>query len=151
FNLYGTVLICPLSRGNTTINSTDPLSPPLINPCFFSHPQDLTVMRHAVAGARRFPAAPVWDDYILGIFTNITDLEGSIRNGARTTHHPVGTASMSARDADWGVVDADLKLKEAAGVRVVDASVLPYVPAGHTQAAVYAIAERAADLIKEQR
>ncbi|PBK65506.1 hypothetical protein ARMSODRAFT_869047, partial [Armillaria solidipes] len=55
---------------------------------------------------------------------------------------------MSARDADWGVVDPDLKLKKAAGVRVVDASVLPYVPAGHTQAAVYAIAERAASLIK---
>ncbi len=81
-------------------------------------------MRHAVAGAQRFLSAPVWDDYVLGMFTNITDLEGSIRNGARTTHHPVGTASMSVRDADWGVVDPNLKLKKVAGVRIVDASVL---------------------------
>ncbi|KAK0222755.1 aryl-alcohol oxidase precursor [Armillaria nabsnona] len=128
------------SAGTSRSNSTDLLSPPLINPGFFSHPQDLTVMRHAVAGARRFLSAPVWDDYVLGMFTNITDLEGSVRNEAKTTPHPVGTAR---------VVDPDLKLKKAAGVRVVDASILPFVPAGHTQAAVYAIADRAADLIKE--
>ncbi|KAK0196131.1 aryl-alcohol oxidase [Armillaria mellea] len=145
----GIILICPLSRGNITINGTDPLSPPLINPNFLSHPQDMTVMQHGLAGAQRFLSAPVWDDYVLGISTNITDLEGSIRNAAGSTYHPVSTASMSARDADWGVVDPDLKLKKAVGVRIVDASVLPYVPAGHTQAAVYAIAERAADLIKE--
>ncbi|PBK84346.1 alcohol oxidase [Armillaria gallica] len=127
------------------------LSPPLINPNFLSHPQDMTVMQHGLAGAQRFLSAPVWEDYVLGISTNITDLEGSIRNAARSIYHPVSTASMSARDADWGVVDPDLKLKKAVGVRVVDASVLPYVPAGHTQAAVYAIAERAADLIRKSR
>ncbi|KAK0212181.1 aryl-alcohol oxidase [Desarmillaria ectypa] len=147
----GVILICPLSRGNITINGTNPLSPPLINPNFLSHPQDMTVMQRGVAGAQRFLTAPVWNDYVLGMSTNITDLEGSIRNGAGTTHHSVSTSSMSARDADWGVVDPDLKLKKAVGVRVVDASVLPYVPAGHTQAAVYAIAERAADLIKKSR
>ncbi|KAK0222786.1 aryl-alcohol oxidase [Armillaria nabsnona] len=145
------ILICPLSRGNITINGTDPLSPPLINPNFLSHPQDMTVMQQGLAGVQRFLSAPVWEDYVLGISTNITDLEGSIRNAAGSTYHPVSTASMSARDADWGVVDPDLKLKKVAGVRVVDASVLPYVPAGHMQAAVYAIAERAADLIKKSR
>ncbi len=135
------ILICPLSRtsvssfpslinfnfflgGNITINGTDPLSPPLINPNFLSHPQDMTVMQHGLAGAQRFLSAPVWEDYVLGISTNITDLEGSIRNAAGSTYHPVSTASMSARDADWGVVDPDLKLKKAVGVRVVDASVL---------------------------
>ncbi|KAG7450008.1 aryl-alcohol oxidase precursor [Guyanagaster necrorhizus] len=147
----GVIVICPLSRGNITINGTDPLSPPLINPNFFSHPQDMTIMQHAIAGAQQFLTAPVWDDYVLGISTNITDLEESIRNGAGTTYHPVSTASMSACDADWGVVNPDLKLKKVAGVRVVDASVLPYIPAGHSQAAVYAVAERAADLIKESR
>ncbi|PBK63865.1 hypothetical protein ARMSODRAFT_962604 [Armillaria solidipes] len=55
---------------------------------------------------------------------------------------------MSPADASWGVVNPDLKLKGAKGVRIVDASVLPLVPSGHTQVPVYIIAERAADLIK---
>ncbi|TFK37486.1 glucose-methanol-choline oxidoreductase [Crucibulum laeve] len=56
---------------------------------------------------------------------------------------------MSARDANYGVVDPDLLVKGVEGLRIVDASILPIVPAAHTQAATYAIAERAADLIKE--
>ncbi|KAK0471536.1 aryl-alcohol oxidase precursor [Armillaria novae-zelandiae] len=148
---YFTALIntlCPLSRGNVTINSTNPLSPPVINPNTLSHEQDLVSMKHAIRGAQRFAAAPVWADYILELYTDLGNLEESIRAQARPAGHSVGTASMSPPNAHWGVVDPDLKLKRAKGVRVVDASVLPYVPAGHPQAAVYAIAERAADLIK---
>ncbi|KAK0226678.1 alcohol oxidase [Armillaria fumosa] len=141
-------ILCTLSYGNVTINSTNPFSPPVINPNTLSHEQDLVLMQQAVEGAQRFTAAPVWADYILELVTDIRDLEGSIRSKASLGGHSVGTASMSPPDAHWGVVDPDLKLKQARGVRVVDASVLPYVPAGHTQAAVYAVAERAADLIK---
>ncbi|KAK0196138.1 pyranose dehydrogenase [Armillaria mellea] len=140
-------VLCPLSYGNVTINSTNPLSPPVINPNTFSHEQDLLLMQQAVVGAQRFTAAPVWADYILDLVTDITDLEGSIRSRATPGGHSVGTASMSPPNAHWGVIDPDLRLKQVRGVRVVDASVLPYVPAGHTQAAVYAVAERAADLI----
>ncbi|PBK82247.1 alcohol oxidase [Armillaria gallica] len=143
-------ILCPLSYGNVTINSTNPLSPPVINPNTLSHEQDLVLMQQAVRGAQRFTAAPVWADYILGLVTDITDLEGSIRSRATPGGHSVGTASMSPPGAHWGVVDPDLRLKRARGVRVVDASVLPYLPAGHTQAPVYAVAERAADLIKER-
>ncbi|KAK0212183.1 aryl-alcohol oxidase precursor [Desarmillaria ectypa] len=142
------VLVCPLSRGSVTINSTNHLAPPLINPNFLSHPQDMTVMQYAVQKGLKFVTAPVWGDYVLALSTNITDLEGTIRNEAVTTNHPVGTASMSPRNASWGVVDPDLKLKHAVGVMIMDASVLPFVPAGHTQAPLYAFAERAADLIK---
>ncbi|KAK0459149.1 aryl-alcohol-oxidase from pleurotus Eryingii [Desarmillaria tabescens] len=142
------VLLCPLSRGSVTINSTNPLNPPLINPNFFSHLQDIIAMQYAVEGAQRFTSAPVWKDYIIALTTNITDLEDSIRNEAGSTDHQVSTASMSPFDADWGAVDPDLRLKKAMGVRVVDASVLPFIPAAHAQAAVYVIAERAADLIK---
>ncbi|KAK0448896.1 alcohol oxidase [Desarmillaria tabescens] len=141
-------ILCPLSRGNVTVNSTNPLSPPVINPNVLTHAQDLMQMKHAIGGAQRFAAAPVWADYILELSVDIGDLEGSIRTQARPAGHSVGTASMSPLHAHWGVVDPDLKLKRAKGVRIVDASVLPYVPAAHTQAPVYAVAERAADLIK---
>lgn len=144
-------ILCPLSRGSVTINSTNPLSPPVIDPNTLSHRQDLVSMKHAIGGAQRFAAAPVWTDYILALYTNISDLEESIRAQGRLSGHSVGTASMSPPNANWGVVDPDLRLKRARGVRVVDASVLPYVPAGHTQAPVYAVAERAADLIKERK
>ncbi|KAK0493179.1 aryl-alcohol oxidase precursor [Armillaria luteobubalina] len=142
------VMLCPLSRGNVTISSANPFDPPLINPNYLSHPQDLEALEHAVEGAQRFVSAPVWKDYIIELTTDITDLEETIRDIAVPTDHPVGTASMSPAGADWGVVDPDLRLKRAAGVRIVDASVLPFIPAAHTQAAVYAFAERAADLIK---
>ena len=107
----------------------------------------------------------------MGSLANATTddlLDEFIRNNAGTAAHPVGTASMSSRNASYGVVDPDLKVKGVAGLRIVDASVLvrltiflfsvvffsdveqPFVPSGHTQAAVYAFAERAADLIKAE-
>ncbi|KAK0190281.1 aryl-alcohol-oxidase from pleurotus Eryingii [Armillaria mellea] len=139
-------VLCPLSRGYVTVNTSNPLDPPLIDPNYFSHPQDLAVMKYAIESAKRFVNAAAWDGYILEIATNTTD--DDIRSGASSVYHSVGTASMSPVGADWGVVDPDLRMKHATGVRIVDASVLPFVPAGHTQAPVYIFAERAADLIK---
>ncbi|KAK0471716.1 aryl-alcohol oxidase precursor [Armillaria novae-zelandiae] len=147
FFSIGIAGLCPLSRGKITINSTNPLDPPLINPNYFSHPQDIAIMQYAVESAKKFVTAAAWDGYILGATANIT--ENVLRNGVGTVFHPVGTASMSPADASWGVVNPDLKLKGAKGVRIVDASVLPLIPSGHTQVPVYIIAERAADLIKE--
>ncbi|KAK0460465.1 aryl-alcohol-oxidase from pleurotus Eryingii [Desarmillaria tabescens] len=138
--------ICPLSRGNIIVNSTNPMDPPLINPNYFSHAQDLAIMQFAAESAKKFVTAVVWNNYILSVTANTT--EDDIRNGASSAFHPVGTASMSPADANWGVVNPDLKLKGVKGVRIVDASILPFVPAAHTQVPVYLIAERAADLIK---
>ncbi|KAK0472980.1 alcohol oxidase [Armillaria novae-zelandiae] len=143
-----TVVLCPLSRGSVTINNTNPLSPPVIDPAFFTHPQDIQVMRSAVAKAQDFVKGPAWDGHIIRLVTNTTD--NDIRNGITSIYHPLSTASMSPKGADWGVVDPDLVLKKVQGVSIVDASVLPRPPAGHTQAAVYFIAERGADLIKKR-
>ncbi|KAK0199342.1 alcohol oxidase [Desarmillaria ectypa] len=126
-----TVVLCPLSRGSVSINSTNPLGPPLIDPNYLSHQQDLATMQYAITSAQKFVAAPVWEGYILGIATNTT--EDDIRDGVASIFHPIGTASMSPPHADWGVVNPDLRLKGAKGVRVVDASVLPFLPAAHTQ------------------
>ncbi|SJL09360.1 uncharacterized protein ARMOST_12738 [Armillaria ostoyae] len=139
-------VLCPLSRGNVTIGSANPLEPPLINPNYLSHQQDLAIMQYAITSAQKFVTGPVWEGYILGIATNTT--EADIRGGVASLDHSMGTATMSPPDADWGVVDPNLKLKGAKGVRIVDASIFPFLPAAHPQVAVYAIAERAADIIR---
>ncbi|KAK0224244.1 aryl-alcohol oxidase precursor [Armillaria fumosa] len=146
FFSVGVATICPLSRGDVTINSLNPLDPPLLNPNYLSHPQDIAIMQYAIETATRFVTSAAWDGYTIGVSSNNTD--DDLRNGVGSFFHPVGTASMSPADASWGVVNPDLKLKGAEGVRIVDASVLPLIPAGHSQAPVYAFAERAADLIK---
>ncbi|KAK0499142.1 alcohol oxidase [Armillaria luteobubalina] len=146
FFSVGVATICPLSRGDVTINSVNPLDPPLLNPNYLSHPQDIAIMQYAIETATRFVTSTAWDGYTIGVSSNNTD--DDLRNGVGSFFHPVGTASMPPADASWGVVNPDLKLKGAKGVRIVDASVLPLIPAGHSQAPVYAFAERAADLIK---
>ncbi|KAJ7272099.1 aryl-alcohol oxidase, partial [Mycena haematopus] len=148
-----TGVVSPSSRGSITLNSTDPFSPPVINPNLLASEPDISIMRHAVRAAQRFAAAPNLAGYILAPFSinqtaSDAELDAYIRDNAGTLDHPVGTAAMSARDAGYGVVDPDLRVKGVEGLRIVDASVLPYIPAAHTQVSVYVFAERAADLIK---
>ncbi|KAG6810812.1 hypothetical protein H0H92_010202 [Tricholoma furcatifolium] len=148
----GVVLLCPLSRGSITLNGTNTFGPPLIDPNILTSDFDMFVLREGIRSARRFLTAPTWDNFIISSTNNATtdaELDEYIRNTAGTIFHPVGTAAMSLRGANYGVVDPDLRVKGVVGLRVIDASVLPLVPAGHTQAATYVIAERASDLIKE--
>ncbi|KDR81074.1 hypothetical protein GALMADRAFT_222642 [Galerina marginata CBS 339.88] len=155
-NFVGAVprVVSPRSRGSVSLRSNNPLDAPLIDLGILSSKFDLFVLKEGVATARRFFAGPAWKGYVLqpsGAFSNATTdqaLEDFIAETAITAAHAVGTSSMSAKDAKFGVVDPDLKLKGAKGLRIVDASIMPFVPAAHTQASVYAIAERAADLIK---
>ncbi|KAJ7026999.1 alcohol oxidase [Mycena alexandri] len=147
-------VVSPMSRGSIKLNASDPSGPPLIDPGLLRSDFDVLAMREGIKMAKKFVTAPVWKGYILeetpALANATTDaaLETFIRNTAGTSSHLVGSAGMSARDADYGVVDPDLRLKGASGLRIVDASVLPIVPSAHTQAAVYVVAERGADLIK---
>ncbi|KAF8665692.1 hypothetical protein AX16_000145 [Volvariella volvacea WC 439] len=149
-----TALISPTSRGYVRIASRDPFTQPLINPNLISTEFDIVTLRESLKAVQRFTEATPWDDFIIepyGDFATLTDdasYDEYIRNNAAVVFHPCGTASMSPVGAQWGVVDPDLRVKGVAGLRVVDASVLPFVPSAHTQAPVYIIAERAADLIK---
>jgi choline dehydrogenase-like flavoprotein len=127
---------------------------PVINPNFFSSELDLFIMREAIRSALRFAAAPAWEGYIIspvGVNSTSTDaeLDEYTRSTAGTVNHVAGTASMAPNGAPYGVVDPDLRVKGLIGLRIVDLSVVPYIPAGHTQAGTYIIAERGADLIKE--
>ncbi|KAJ6594334.1 alcohol oxidase [Mycena capillaripes] len=147
-------VVSPVSRGSVTLNSNDPLAPPVINPNFFSSELDLFIMREGIRSALRFATAPAWDGYVIspvGINSTSTDAEVDeyTRSNAGTVYHVAGTASMSRKGAPYGVVDPDLHVKGLTGLRIVDLSVVPFIPAAHTQAPTYIIAERGADLIKE--
>ncbi|KAG6873385.1 hypothetical protein C0995_016195 [Termitomyces sp. Mi166 len=148
------IVVSPLSRGSITLQSNNPFDAPLIDPGLLKTDFDKLIMREAIRSAIKFASAPVWNNYVVGqasgLSINETDaaLDAYVSANAVTMFHAVGTASMSKKGAPNGVVDPDLRLKRVNGVRVVDASVLPYVPSAHTVAAVYAVAERAADIIK---
>ncbi|KAJ6629541.1 aryl-alcohol-oxidase from pleurotus Eryingii [Mycena sp. CBHHK59/15] len=149
-----TAVVSPASRGAVTLNSSNPLSVPLINPNLLGSEVDMFIMRESVKSALRFAAAPAWNDFVISTFSvnsSMTDaqLDQFIRSNTGTVFHPVGTASMSPKGASWGVVDPDLSVKGLTGLRIADLSVLPFIPAAHTQASAYIIGERGADLIKE--
>ncbi|KAF9003085.1 alcohol oxidase [Cyathus striatus] len=154
------IALYPLSRGSLTLNASDPFGQPVINGSFYTHPMDMFVQKQAIITAIRFVNHPAFSEYVIEPFPEIAAiiaedgsiddaaLENFIRNNTLSNIHAVGTASMSACGADWGVVDPDLKVKGLKGLRVVDTSVMPYIALG-AMAPVYIIAERASDLIKE--
>ncbi|KAF7368944.1 hypothetical protein MVEN_00220600 [Mycena venus] len=149
----GVAVVTPVSRGTITLNSSNPLDPPLINPGYMTSDFDLFAAREGIKRAQRFVTAPVWRDYVLAPSVDLDaftpeELDQFIRNSTASTSHLVGSAGMSARGAGYGVVDPDLRVKGVKGLRIIDASVLPIVPSAHTQAATYVIAERGADLVK---
>ncbi|KAF5381665.1 hypothetical protein D9615_005467 [Tricholomella constricta] len=155
FMTLASIVLTPESRGNVTLKSSDPFDDPLFNPGLLDSDFDKFALREAVKSAVRFLAAPAWKDYVIGpagaLQNKATDeeLDQYVLESAMPGMHAVGTASMSAENATHGVVDPDLRVKGASGLRVVDASVMPFVPSAHPQAAIYMIAERASDLIKE--
>lgn len=148
-------VISPIARGSVTLNSTDPFTQPLIDPALLAHPFDTYVVVSAIKAARRFATASAFKGYITGPYeawanaTTDDEIAEYARSTGNSVWHAVGTACMSPKGAEWGVVDPDLKVKGAQGLRVVDASVIPIVPNAHTQAPVYIFAERAADFIKK--
>ncbi|KAJ7020245.1 alcohol oxidase [Mycena alexandri] len=154
FFSIGAAVVSPTSRGSVTLSSNDPFAAPIINPNLLGTDTDLSIMREAVKSALRFVAGPAWSNYIIApvsVNSSMTDaqLDDFIRENTGTVFHPAGTASISAKGASYGVVDPDLTVKGLRGLRVVDLSVVPFIPAAHTQAATYIIAERGADLIKQ--
>lgn len=151
FSLHACVLR-PESRGTVRLGSRDAAAPPVIDPNFLDDERDMAVMRGGVRLSHRIADAPA-----LQAFgpqdrhpVNLDDdaaLDEMIRNRADTVYHPVGTCRMGA-DQD-SVVDPQLKVRDVDGLWIADASIMPKVVSGNTNAPSIMIGERCADFIKQ--
>lgn len=140
----------PHSRGQIKLASPDPSTAPLIDPGFLSDERDMNTMVEGFKLTRKFLDAPVFQNIrSREVFTeNINsdhDIRNLIRQRADTVYHPVGTCKMG--NDSMAVVDAQLRVKGLNGLRVVDASIMPTLIGGNTNAPVIAIAEKAVDLL----
>jgi len=148
---FGPTLIAPYSRGTITLRSATPADKPFIDPNYFADERDLQTMIRGYRLAEKilqqealspFRGEPCIPDRRLQSDDEIADY---LRNHCETLYHPVGTCRMG-QDPD-AVVDTELRVHGLQGLRIVDASIMPNIVRGNTNAPVMAIAEKAADLI----
>jgi choline dehydrogenase-like flavoprotein len=144
----------PKSRGTVDLGSPDPRAAPVIDPAFFSHPDDMSPM---LRGARLMSS--ILKDEALAPFrgqrmlypVDLDDdaqLEADIRQRSDTQYHPVGTCKMGPADDAGAVVDARLRVHGVGGLRVADASIMPTLVGGNTNAPTIMIGEKAAEMIR---
>lgn len=147
-------LLQPKSRGRLTLISPKPEDAPRLSSRFLEHDDEVQTLVRGVKIVRQLVAAPAFDGYrgsevlpgpAVGSDRDIAEF---VRNNVMTTFHPAGTCKMG-RDA-MAVVDPELRVHGIEGLRVVDASVMPVVISGNTNAPVIMIAEKGADMIRRQ-
>ncbi len=143
----------PHSRGTVRLASDDPSAAPLIDPAFLSDARDLETLRKGARMMAEIMAAPAFNRYrgaeLYPAGQSDAELDAAIRARADTIYHPVGTCRMGS-DPD-AVVDPNLRLKGIEGLRVVDASVMPRLIGGNTNAPVIMMAEKIAASMRAER
>ncbi len=157
---YMTILTClshPFSRGNVQINSSDPKEKPVFNPNYLSHPIDLEIlarhMQYLEVLTRTQPLASMLKANGKRIPEGrfVSDLNSAKEHAIEavvSNYHPSGSCAMMPKELG-GVVSERLVVHGTRNLRIVDASIFPLSPRGNIQSSVYAVAERAADLIKQ--
>jgi choline dehydrogenase len=146
-------LVDVASRGRIRLRSADPRHRPAIDPGYLSDARDARALTAGLKLAREFvtarPMAEICQSELApgAHLRSDTDLLQYVRTHVVTLYHPVGTCAMGGESRWNSVVDPELRVRGVTGLRVVDASVMPSVPRGNTNAPTIAIAERAADLI----
>ncbi|KAK1037535.1 hypothetical protein LTS16_012756 [Friedmanniomyces endolithicus] len=147
----------PLSRGIVHIHSADPFAKPTIDPGYYTHPLDLEVhARHMQSLEKLAQTEPLASMIKPGGARSpdgydaltLERAEQLVQAHSSTNYHPCGTCGMMP-ESMGGVVDARLKVYGTSNVRVVDASVMPIIPRGNIITTVYAVAEKAADVLSE--
>lgn len=156
---YITIMVAnnhPFSRGSCHIRSASPDGKPSLDPKYLSHPLDLEIL----ARQTQYIETIVKTEPLASLLKPVgrlpegkeaTTLEAAkeiVKERLLSTFHPVGTCAMMPKELG-GVVDSRLKVHGIKNLRVVDASIFPMETLGNIQATVYAVAEKAADLIKE--
>ncbi|KAH7634025.1 hypothetical protein B0T09DRAFT_101695 [Sordaria sp. MPI-SDFR-AT-0083] len=156
--LYIMVQMKPVSRGTVMLNTTDIYAEPVVDFRTFFNPVDVAIARESLKFVRdilhKTPSfqslGPLELDPGLGVAGDEA-LDNRVRsNAGSTTAHQSGTAAMMPRELG-GVVDSQLRVYGVRGLRVVDTSIMPLVPAAHTCSSTYAVAEKGADLIKGRK
>lgn len=143
----------PYSRGRVAIRSSDPLEHPAIYPNYLSDERDHQVAIDGIRVARRIAAAPalaphIIDEYVPGTrYQSDEELLDAARRFSQTIYHPTSTCKMG--QDDMAVVDERLRVHGIRGLRVVDASIMPEIVSGNTNAPTIMIAEKASDMILE--
>ncbi|KAK5996275.1 Dehydrogenase [Cladobotryum mycophilum] len=153
-----TMLSYQFSRGSIHITSADVNQLPTWDPNYHSNPLDLEILARHVEYVERIVSTPPFSDLLKPNGARIPDIKGDtlekakeiVRASTVSDFHPAGSCGMRPKEKG-GVVDNRLRVYGVKGLRVVDASIFPLEPVGNIQAAVYVVAEKAADLIKEDR
>jgi choline dehydrogenase-like flavoprotein len=150
-----TLLACntrPKSRGEVRLTSADPTVPPAVNPNYLADPEDVRIALEGFKWIRRILATPAFEPYLAREHTPGPDVSSDaeiceyIRRTGGTDYHPVGTCKMGTDES--AVVDPELRVRGLGGLRVIDASIMPTIISGNTQAAAYMIGEKGADLVR---
>ena len=149
-----TVVLQPRSVGEVRLSSADPLAPPEIDPRYLTDPEgyDARILLEGVGLARRILASAPLARHVAGELlpgADATDdeaLHAHLRARSQTLYHPVGTCRMG--EDEHAVVTPDLRVRGVESLRVVDASVIPALPRGHTNWPTVMVAERAAELMR---
>lgn len=141
----------PTSRGRVQITSTDVAMPPAITCNYLSTPEDQAMAKTAIQLTRKIVAAAALQPFSLQEVQTDDDLLRLAAALAFAGTNPIGTCKMGRADDALAVVDSQLRVRGIAGLRVVDASVMPSIPAGDTSASTIMIAEKAARLLRANR
>ena len=149
-------LLRPRSRGTLRLASADPQVAPLIDPAFLQDPDDVARLVRGFRRMRELLRQPALarhggeESAASRDAQTDAQIEQFVRHHADTIYHPVGTCRMGPDPAQGAVVDARLRVHGVDGLRVVDASVMPSVVGGNTNAPVIMMGEKAVDMIREE-
>jgi choline dehydrogenase len=146
-------LLRPKARGSVRLGSANPTAPPLIDPNYLGHPDDLRLSIEGLKYSREILRAPPLKDMVVGEIlpgpeaASEENLAAHCRRTVKTNYHPCGTCKMGSDRDPMAVLTPDLRVRGVDGLRVIDASMMPAIISGNTNATALAVGDRAADLI----